>query len=202
MAAIQWVAISVSNNFFICQRILPLSWKLTCWGFNFSCNVSGNAISGSLSFSNFIRKQCCLRHSVVVLESGLGLESGLEGMTRTWTHRTWTRYQRTRTWTWHLWTWEFRSSPVRVHHLNFLVDIYSLLRTKLPPGVETAQIAPSVRVSSLIFQRSFSRQEYIPNGNPTWFVFATKFDATCNNSLTKWERWRSYDLYLTTFQLY
>jgi hypothetical protein len=67
--------------------------------------------------------------SVVVLESGLGLESGLEGMTRTWEHRTWTRYQRTRTWTWHLWTWEFRSRPVRVHHLNFLVDIYSLLRT-------------------------------------------------------------------------
>jgi hypothetical protein len=35
----------------------------------------------------------------------------------------------------------------------------------LPPGIETAQIAPSVRVSSLIFQRSFSQQEYIPNGN-------------------------------------
>jgi hypothetical protein len=93
-------------------------------------------------------------------------------MTRTWTHRTWTRYQRTRTWTrtWHLWTWEFRSSPIRVHHLNFLVDIYSLLWTNygfyiLPPGIETTQIVPSVRVSSLIFQRSFSRQEYIPNGN-------------------------------------
>ena len=46
-----------------------LSWKLT-WCF-FSCNLSGNAISGSLSFSNFIKfyiiryglpecKQCCL----------------------------------------------------------------------------------------------------------------------------------------------
>jgi hypothetical protein len=62
MAAIQWVTISVSNNFFICQRILPrflwilylsysaISWKLT-WCWFFSCNVSGNAISGSLSFS-------------------------------------------------------------------------------------------------------------------------------------------------------
>ena len=48
MADIQWVTISVSNNFFICQIILPrflvdywisnlfysaLSWKLTWWGF-------------------------------------------------------------------------------------------------------------------------------------------------------------------------
>jgi hypothetical protein len=53
MAAIQWVTISVSNNFFICQRILPrlsvvFVFILLCTflevdlvGF-FSCNVSGN----------------------------------------------------------------------------------------------------------------------------------------------------------------
>jgi hypothetical protein len=114
-----------------------------------------------------------LFHSVVGLESGLGLL----------THRTWTRYQRTRTQ--HLWTWEFTSSPVRtvrVHHLNVLVDIliaslklvWPLL--PMPPVVKTTQIALSVRVSSLIFQRSFSRQEYMPIWKHYVIFFATKFE--------------------------
>jgi hypothetical protein len=66
MAAIQWVTISVSNNLFICQRILArfsvdFGFILLCtflevdWVGFFSCNVSGNAISRSPSFSNFIR---------------------------------------------------------------------------------------------------------------------------------------------------
>jgi hypothetical protein len=127
-----------------------------------------------------------LFHSVVGLESGLGLL----------THRTWTRYQRTRTQ--HLWTWEFTSSPVRtvrVHHLNVLVDIliaslklvWPLL--PMPPVVKTTQIALSVRVSSLIFQRSFSRQEYMPIWKHYVIFFCDKIR----------ERWRSHDLYLTTF---
>jgi hypothetical protein len=63
--------ISVSNNFFICPRILPrfsvdFGFILHCTFSEvdlvvfFSCNVSGNAISGSLSFSNFIRSKLVL----------------------------------------------------------------------------------------------------------------------------------------------
>jgi hypothetical protein len=55
------VTISVSDNLFICQRILArfpvdFGFNLLCtflevdWVLFFSCNVSGNAISGSLSF--------------------------------------------------------------------------------------------------------------------------------------------------------
>ena len=58
------MTISVSNNLFICQRILArfsvdFGFILLCtslevdWLGFFSCNVSGNAISGSLSFFEF-----------------------------------------------------------------------------------------------------------------------------------------------------
>jgi hypothetical protein len=58
IAAIQWVTISVWNNFFVCERILPcfsvdFVFSLLCtfvevnMVFSFH-NVSGNAISGSL----------------------------------------------------------------------------------------------------------------------------------------------------------
>jgi hypothetical protein len=61
----------------------------------------------------------------------------------------------------HLWTWEFRSSPVRtVQTVKIMLKLWPLL--PMPPDVKTAQIALSVHVSSLIFQRSFSQQEYMP----------------------------------------
>jgi hypothetical protein len=71
------LTVSISNNFFFRQRmfprfsvdlvfILPYTFSEVVLVY-FFVRVSGNAISGSLSFSNFIRhgltecKQCCLR---------------------------------------------------------------------------------------------------------------------------------------------
>jgi hypothetical protein len=81
MSPIQWVTSSISNNFFICQRILPrfsvdfgfilLNIFLEVDLVFFSRNLSGNAISVSLSFSNFIRHELteCINNVVCVSAS-------------------------------------------------------------------------------------------------------------------------------------
>ena len=80
-----WICI-ISRNFFLVTRML------------IKVQTSRACRRTVCSFARYISIFPCTQHCNVDCFV-VGIESGLEGMTRTWTHRIWTRYQRTRTWT-------------------------------------------------------------------------------------------------------